>query len=116
MATIFLHDVNDITLKHEWKRDANNGVYRLTTIHTPEADLHLFSSTKPVDVDATDLNSAWHGHPMESGHFWILVTNGKRRLFNSLDELTQAFRIWGGDIYSFDFDDGFRVDMENYNG
>jgi len=117
MTSIYIHNVDNPTMIVEWKQDSMGSVYSLTTIHTPEADIHMFSSTRHVEnIESGDLKSAWHGHPMESGHFWVLVTEGVRRFYNSIDGVKSGFKTFGGDIYEFDFESSFRVNMENYNG
>ena len=118
MTSIYIHNVDNPTMLVEWKQDSMGGVYSLTTIHTPEADIHMFSTSKPVTpgTSVTDLKSFWHGHPMESGHFWVLVTERVRRFYNSIDGVKNGFKTFGGDIYEFDFESAFLVNMENYDG
>lgn len=114
MNTLYAHGCNELHISSTWRNNQDIGACRQVTIKCSELEVHLMSDSRPVTTN--DLPSAWAGREVVSDPFWIRVLNGKKQAYFNTEELISDWHQYGGEVYGFNGDLGFHIDMEGVNG
>lgn len=114
MNTLYAHGCNELHISSTWRNNQDIGAYRQVTIKCGELEVHLMSDSRPVATN--DLPSAWAGREVVSDQFWIRVLNGKKQAYFNTEELINDWNRYGGEIYGFNGDLGFYINMEGFDG